>query len=188
MDVGESILKRRARRVLDDQRQIGNDEIRALADAIMLSPSCFNNQPWRITFVRDNQILDNLATALSRGNEWATKARLILVVASKEENDCILGNRQYFLFDCGLAIGQLMLRATELGLIAHPIAGFNPVKAREILGIPEEYTVITFVICGYPGTDDGLLSEKQIMAEKERPERKPIGEVLFLDRWGNPFE
>jgi hypothetical protein len=52
------------------------------------------------------------------------------------------------------------------------------------LGIPEEYTVITLVICGYPGTDDSLLSETQKAAEKERPERRPEAENIFMDRWG----
>lgn len=79
------------------------------------------------------------------------------------------------------------LRATELGLICHPIAGFDPIKAKQILGIPEDYVVITFVICGYPGTDDSLLSDKQKAAEIERPARKPVGENFYLDKWGNPY-
>ena len=41
---------------------------------------------------------------------------------------------------------MLILRATELGLVAHPIAGFSPRKAREILGIPDSAQVITFII------------------------------------------
>ena len=80
-----------------------------------------------------------------------------------------------------------MLCATELGLIAHPIAGFIPKKTRELLGIPDEYTVISFIVCGYPGTDDSLLSDKQKEAEASRPERKPIGEIFYRDKWGNPL-
>lgn len=187
MEVREAILKRRARRVLNADRQIGEEEMLSLAEAAMLSPSCFNNQPWRITFVSEESMLSQLKTALSKGNEWATAAPLILVVASKPEDDCVIGDRRYFLFDCGLAIGLLVLKSTELGIIAHPIAGYNPEKAREVLGIPDEYTVITLVICAYPGEDNALLSEKQKQAEKERPPRKPRGELFFRDRWGSPL-
>ena len=91
------------------------------------------------------------------------------------------------MFSTGLAIGQLELRATELGLIAHPIAGYDPLKAKELLGIPAEYVIITFVIIGYLSGDDSLLSDKQKASEPTRPERKPIGENFFLDKWGNPF-
>jgi nitroreductase len=79
------------------------------------------------------------------------------------------------------------MRATELGLIAHPIAGFDPLKAKEVLGIPEEYVVITFVIIGYPGSDNSLLSDKQKAIELARPDRKPIGENFFVDKWGTPY-
>jgi len=187
MEVQEAILERRARRMLNSGRRIRENEVLSLVEAAMLAPSCFNNQPWRITFVSEEGMLSKLKTALSKGNEWATAAPLILVVASKQEDDCVIKDREYFLFDCGLAIGQLVLRATELGMIAHPIAGYDPEKAREVSGIPEEYTVITLVICAYPGEDDALLSEKQKQAEKERPARKPRGETFFRDRWGSPL-
>lgn len=188
MNVQEAIISRRARRILDDEHAIGENEIEALAEAITLAPSCFNNQPWRITFVHELSVLEKIRTALSRGNEWATKSRLILVIAAKREEDCVIGEREYFLFDAGLAIGELMLRATELGMIAHPIAGFNPGKVKEILNIPDDYIVISLVICGYPGTDDSLLSGKQKEAEKARPERKQIGEMLYRDGWGQPLK
>lgn len=187
MEVHEAIILRRARRVLDPSRPISDEVIDALVEAMRLSPSCFNNQPYRPIFVHGKEALESLKAVLAKGNEWATNATLIIVIASKPTDDCIIGDRQYFLFDCGLAIGEMMLRATELGLIAHPIAGFNPKRTRELLGIPDEYTVISFIICGYPGTDDSLLSEKQKEAELVRPERKPMGSIFYLDKWGNPL-
>ena len=76
-----------------------------------------------------------------------------------------------------------MLRATELGLVAHPIAGFSPKKTRGILGIPSEYKVITLIIVGKKSVSTGpLLSQKQIALEKERPVRKPQSEIAFIDR------
>ncbi len=187
MDVSEAIDKRRARRNLSD-RPIEKEKVDALVRATRLSASCFNNQPWRLTLCMGDG-LQAVKECLSKGNVWATKAPLILAVAARPPDDCQLSDkRDYFLFSTGLAIGQLELQATELGLIAHPIAGYDPLKVKANLGIPEDYTVITLVICGYPGTDDSLLSDKQKALEKDRPERKPVGENFFLNRWGQPYQ
>jgi len=187
MEVHDAVLTRRARRIIDDKRPLTEIEIDSLVEATRLAPSCFNNQPWRPVFVYGAEQLVQIKAALSKGNEWAHKAPLIIVVAARPPDDCIIGDRQYFLFDCGLAVGELVLRATEMGLIAHPIAGFSPKKAREVLGIPDEFTVITFVICGHPGSDDSVLSDKQKDEETARPPRKLIGENFFKDKWGVPL-
>lgn len=188
MEVAEAVHARRARRVLQ-VKPIEDDKIEALVEAARLSASCNNNQPWRIVVCRGNEALEAIKGALAKGNQWATRAGAIFVVSARPPDDCQLSDRRdYFLFSTGLAIGQLELRATELGLIAHPIAGFDPLKAKEILGIPPDYVVITFVIVGYPGTDDSLLSDKQKALEPNRPERKPVAENFFLDKWGAPFQ
>ena len=79
----------------------------------------------------------------------------------------------------------MLLRATELGLIAHPIAGYDALAVKKALGIPDDHVLITLVELRSPGTDVSMLSEKQLLAEKERPPRKPVGENFFRDRWGN---
>ena len=187
LDVSEAVKARRAKRVFSEGGA-GDAEVTALAEAVRLSASCFNNQPWRLVFCRGKDALEAVKGALSKGNVWATRAPLIIAVAARPPDDCQLSDRRdYFLFDCGLAVGQLELRATELGMIAHPIAGYDPLKVKAALGIPEDHVVITLVICGRPGTDDSLLSDKQREAEALRPERRPQGENIFLDRWGSPL-
>lgn len=187
MEVAEAVDLRRARRILSE-KAVEPEKVRLLAKAARLSASCFNNQPWRLVFCVGQGSLASVRGALSKGNAWATKAPLIIAVAARAPDDCQLSDgRDYFLFDCGLAIGQLELQAAELGLIAHPIAGYDPAKARAALGIPDDHIVITLVICGYPGSDDSLLSEKQRGSEKQRPERKPVGDNFFVDRWGSPL-
>lgn len=187
MEVVEAMLARRAKRAISD-RPVEDEKVKALVEAVRLAPSCFNNQPWRIVVCKGNEALAAAKEALSKGNVWATRAPVIMVVAAKPPDDCQLSDRRdYYLFSTGLGIGQLTLRATELGMIAHPIAGYDPLKTKAALGIPDEYVVITLVIIGYLGNDDSLLSDKQKEAEATRPERKPVGENFFLDKWGNPF-
>jgi nitroreductase len=183
MDVNEAIQNRRAYRSLDPV-EITEDLIKDLASHAQLSASCNNNQPWRFVFVYEPEMLKKMHAALSKGNEWVQRASMIIVVLSKKEYDCIIGERVYHQFDTGMATAFLILRATELGLVAHPIAGFNPKKTREILAIPEDLEVITLVNVGkhatiiYP-----ILSEKQAAIEKKRPERFPLEKIVFLNRY-----
>lgn len=170
----DEIRKRRAFRSLDHV-EITDDLIDSLSMAAQLSPSCFNNQPWHFIFTYEKKQLTHLFQALSSGNDWAKQASMIIAVCAKEDDDCMIYDRKYYLFDLGLSSAFLMLQATKLGLVAHPIAGYSPKKVRKILSIPDEYMVITLIIVGkHSNTISNSLSEKQIQAERERPDRKPL--------------
>ena len=183
MDVKEAIIKRRAYRSLLPI-EITNDLINDLAECAQITASCFNNQPWRYIFVYDKDVLLKMHEALSSGNQWAKKASMIIVVLGRKEDDCIIRNRFYYQFDIGMATCAIILRATELGLVAHPIAGYSPKKTREILGIPENIDVITLVIIGkHSDKIDPILSKDQVEAEKERPKRNTIDEFVYINRY-----
>ncbi|MBN2564895.1 MAG: nitroreductase family protein [Candidatus Eisenbacteria bacterium] len=183
MNVKEAIETRRAYRSLAPV-DITDDVVTALVDAARLSASCFNNQPWRYVFVRDRAVLNEMFGALTEGNRWATAASMIVAVFSRPDLDCQIRDRQYHLFDTGMATAFMILRATELGLVAHPIAGFSPKKVRKVLHIPDDMTVITIVIVGKHAQQiNDLLSKNQAETETERPERKAAREFAFVDRY-----
>jgi nitroreductase len=183
MDVTEAIQKRRAYRSLDPVG-ITKELITDLTRCAQLSASCNNNQSWRFVFVYEQQLLAKMHEVLSKGNAWAKSASMIIAVLSKKDYDCIIDDRVYHHFDTGMATAFLILRATELGLVAHPIAGYSPQKTREVIGIPDDIEVITLVIVGkHAKTLNPILSEKQIASEKQRPERFPFKKFVFLNRY-----
>ena len=183
MDVKRAIQVRRAYRSLDPV-EITEELIRDLAESARLAPSCFNNQPWRFVFAYDPETLKELHTALSRGNEWAHHASMIIAVFSKPDLDCIVGEREYYLFDTGMATAFIILRATELGLVAHPIAGFRERRAKRILEIPEEMRLITLVMVGkHSETIRPVLTEEQVKSEKTRPERMPMEKFAYINKY-----
>jgi nitroreductase len=105
---------------------------------------------------------------------------MIIAVFSRKESDCVIKDRVYYLFDTGMATAFVILRATELGLVAHPIAGFSEKKAKEILDIPENMRLITLVIVGKHRHDmRDVLSEEQKASERRRPERLPSEKFVF---------
>lgn len=183
MDVKEAIYTRRAYRSLASV-EITGALIDDLAESAQLFCSCFNNQPWRYVFVYDSEMLKKMHDALSKGNEWARAASMIIAVFSKPEFDCMIKGRNYYLFDTGMASAAMILRATELGLVAHPIAGYSPKKTKEILGIPDEMEVITLIIVGkHSTTVNPTLSDKQIEAEKKRPPRLLLDKFVYRNSY-----
>lgn len=178
-----AITGRRARRALSD-RPIDRETAEAMLHAAHLAPSCANNQPWRLIAVDDPERLAAVKEGLTRSNYWARKSPLIVAVASHADLDCeIPDGREYFLFGCGLAAMNLMVQATELGLIAHPIAGFKQQPIKETLGVPDDYTVITLIIVGHPSDDPSELSEKHQEAERAPRDRRPLDEIASWNRF-----
>lgn len=170
------IWTRRARRALSSE-SLPEGEVMKLIEAAHLAPSCFNNQPWRFIVISGEK-LKEVKEALPEGNYWAKLTPLIIAVASHRDLDCKLSDgRDYFLFDCGLAVENLVLQATQMGLIAHPIAGYDPLRVKEALAIPKDYILITLVVVGKPG-ELGVLSDKHKQIELGPRERKPLAEVM----------
>jgi len=183
MDVIEAINRRRAYRSLEPV-EITEDLVKDLAHAASLAPSCANNQSWRFIFVYDPEMLDQVRTAMTKSNVWTQLDSMIIVVFSKKDLDCT--NRDYYLFDTGMATALLILRATELGLVAHPIAGYNEDTVKQVLGIPEDMTVITLVNVGKKSdTIHPLLTEGQVARENVRPERLPLEQFMAIDRFND---
>jgi nitroreductase len=178
------IQSRRAYRALEPV-EISPEDVKKVAGLVSLSPSCNNNQPWRYIFVQNPVILQSLFTALSRGNAWAKNASMIVAVYSEASLDCqISGRDPYFLFDTGMATAYLILLLSEMGLVAHPIAGFNLEKTKEILKIPKDYSLITLIIVGkHTSVFPEEMSEKQRENEGRRPMRKSVKEFTSFDQY-----
>ena len=183
MNVKEAIEKRRAYRSLDPIK-ITDELIKDLAESAQLAPSCANKQPWRFVFVHNREQLIQLFSTLSSGNKWVEKASMIIAVVSKPENDCIIDERTYYLFDTGMATAFILLRATELGLVAHPIAGFNEEQAKQVLNIPNEMRLITLINVGKHSTEiNPVLSDSMKLGEKQRPPRMSIKWFAFKNKY-----
>jgi len=171
MDVKKAIETRRAYRELEPI-EVDEELIKDLAESASLAPSCYNKQPWRFVFVKSKEKLTELWNALPRGNSWVKQGSLIVAVFTTKKLDCVIGEREYFLFDSGLASAFLVLRATELGLVAHPIAGYDESRVKEVLKIPEDMRVITLIVIG---------KHKEGAEEGPRPERLKFEEFAWID-------
>ncbi|MDA3832205.1 MAG: nitroreductase family protein [Spirochaetales bacterium] len=178
------IEKRRSARAFSGEKA-GSRQIERIMEAAHLAPSCFNNQPWRFVVYQSEQELENISQVLSKNNYWAKKSAFIVAAVTRGEDDCQLSdNRGYALFDTGLAVENMMLQAIHEGLFAHPMAGFDPLKVKDISQIPEDFTVIALVAFGVPGDVEQLEERHQQLEENPRS-RKPLNEIVFNGSWGH---
>lgn len=178
--LNELIELRRAKRALSEDK-VSDEQLEILLKAAHLAPSCANKQPWRFIVVRSQDTLTKLHESLSGGNYWMKKAPVLIVVHSKKDMDCQLSdNRDYFLFDLGQAVAFLQIQATQMGLVAHPVAGFDPIIVKELLSIPQEHVVITIIAVAYPTGDLSKLSEKHQTAELSERDRQPLENVVHV--------
>ncbi|PKL13831.1 MAG: nitroreductase [Spirochaetae bacterium HGW-Spirochaetae-8] len=175
------IESRRAFRALATD-PISSGVLTRLTEAAHLAPSSGNNQPWRIVTVVDQIKLEALKETLSAGNYWAKKAPAIAAFVTNPEWSMRLAGRDYAYFELGMAAMAYQLQAVEEGLRVHPIAGFDSVEAKKVLGIPELCTLEVLMVVGYPGDPAGL-GEKHRELEKSVRSRKPLDQVAAFDSW-----
>ncbi len=182
MDVKEAIEKRRSYRAFMPV-EVTDGMIKELAAAAQLTASCFNNQPWKFVFVRSKEALAKVHDCLSKNNDWVKDASVIIAAFARKDYDCVIKEREYYLFDLGMAVSAMQLRATELGLVAHPIAGFDNEKVRLALGIPEGNMVITLVNLGKKSDDMRSLTPQQAGMEGGRPPRLALENIYSMDSY-----
>jgi len=117
--------------------------------------------------------------------KWAFRAPvLILSVARLLFEDDGTPNR-HALHDTGMAVENLVLQATGLGLQAHQMAGYDVEKARRECQIPPGFEPVAMIAVGYPG-DPAMLPDYLRERELKPRERQPINNFVFSSSWGRP--
>ncbi|MDP2932264.1 MAG: nitroreductase family protein [Chloroflexota bacterium] len=190
MDVMQAIKERRAiRKYRPDP--VSDEALRTVLEAARWAPSWGNSQCLKLIVVRDpsikSQLADTLRSKTPGGKNSATDgfrtAGVALVACAAdglsgcykgEQGETILATdkgKWWLMFDVGLAMQNLTLAAHALGLGTVHIGMFDAEKVRQILGIPENLTIVEMLVLGWPD-------------EKPAPRpRKEISEFVTYDKY-----
>lgn len=167
------------------EKDIPEDILLSVLEAARWAPSAFNYQPWRFIVAKTKEEKETFYSFISEGNlTWCKKAPvLILILSSKLRDGQPFKSHS---FDVGAAWGYLSLEAVRQGLMTHPMTGFDFIKARELLHIPDEFDIEALVAIGYQGDKEQLPESLQ---EREAPNhRKPLNELLFSGQFGLEYK
>lgn len=153
-----------------DRKPIEFEKVQLLFDAAKWAPSSRNAQPWRFIFatsdIPDYEVLLDL---LDETNQvWAKTAPLLVLslaqVVSTYKNRL---NRLAF-YETGMAVSNLLLQATYMGLHVHQMAGYDVERAKETLVVPTRYEPAAMMAIGYRGDPAQLPENVSAWEERER--------------------
>lgn len=169
MELDKAIQGRRAIRKFTDYL-VSEQELNDIFEAVRLSPSWANFQPWSFIVVTDKKMIERI-------DERAKAPTLIVALAKKNVAGIIRGEettkfKEWFMFDLGIAIYGLCLKAHELGLGTVIYGNIHHDKIRDLLEAPLDYEVVVVIPLGKP-------AENPVM-----PNRKVIEEILYFEKFG----
>ena len=168
------------------RRSVDPATLRSLLEAARWAPSSFNEQPWAfiVATSEEPEEFEPLLACLTPGNQaWAGQAPVLLLSVAKLTFDRNGRPNRHALHDIGLASAQLALEATDHGLAAHFMAGFDAERARQTYDIPAGFEPVAAVAVGYPDKPGARPGETREVGFAPR-RRKPLKDFVFARKWG----
>lgn len=148
-----SLIK--SRRSIRDfkEKEIPQDIIDELIEALIWAPSAGNLQARRFFFIKDQKTKKDLARAALSQSFIAEAPLVIVACADLNKIASRYGSRGinlYVIQDVSASIMQLMLLAHEKGLGTVWVGAFDEEAVSEILGLPRYLRPVAIVPVGYP--------------------------------------
>jgi nitroreductase len=147
---------------------IPEEIVREIVEAGRLTASASNQQPWYFIVIREPETLKQLG-AVARTGPYIAQAPLAIAVAITES--------KLAASDASRAIQSMILAAWSRGVGSNWVGYFGLDAAKPLLGIPETMQLFAILPFGYPSQRTGSGGKN----------RKPLSEVAFRERFGQPF-
>jgi len=170
MNLLETIKGRRSIRRYQS-KEIPEDVLQKILEAVQWSPSWANTQCWELVLVKDPAIKESLQGIMAKGNpakKSIVEAPVVIAMCAKLKSsgyykgEVVTKFGDWFMYDIGLATQNLCLMAYDLGL-GTVIAGlFDHDKAAKILQLPDGYEVVTLIPVGYAAADSKAPKRREI--------------------------
>ena len=169
MDAYQAITSLRSVRQFDLSRPIQEAALHRILQAGRMSGSSKDSQPWWFIVVKDRATLQ----ALSRTGDYAQHlAGAAFAVAIVFDPGFYRGE-----FDSGRAAQNMMLAAWNDSLGSCLASMHREDDCKAVLGVPPELRLQHIISFGYP------LPVDQSIAVVQKRRRKPLEEVVMLERW-----
>ncbi|MEZ6057082.1 MAG: nitroreductase family protein [Planctomycetaceae bacterium] len=148
--------------------------LQSLFEAARWAPSSYNEQEWKFLFAhRESPNWKLFFDLLVEGNQaWCQRAGVLVVVLSAKNFARNGKPNSSHTLDAGMAVQNFLLQAAAMGLVAHPMVGFNRSQARALLEVPEDHEVEVMLAVGHPG-DPALLPEAVRGMDSQPSGRRP---------------
>lgn len=164
-------------------RDVTDTELELVLEAARWAPSSHNEQPWRFLVTRrgGEGHTAMMEALLPKNRRWAEHAP-VLILNMASHTLAYNGEQNFHSWhDLGLALGQLTVQATAMGLGLNMIGGFDPDIARKAFSIPSTLDLVSVLALGY---SDDTATEVDVEAWRaQRSVRKSLGEIVSYGRF-----
>ena len=200
MNTIEAIYQRRSVKHFDTEHKLSLNELDALLNAAIQSPTSFNMQNWRFVVITDPEIRKEIRS-VSYDQAQVTDASLLIVLtadlkawekdprrywrhAPPEVNELLSnwmvpfykGNdqlqRDEAMRSMGLAGQTIMLAAKEMGYDSCPMIGFESEKVAQIIRLPNDHVIGFMITIG-----------KAVKQAWPKPGQLSLSDVVVQDRF-----
>ncbi|MEM0006854.1 MAG: nitroreductase family protein [Candidatus Bathyarchaeia archaeon] len=172
MEVFEAVQKRRSIRAYEST-PVPIDKIMRVLEAGRLAPSAGNIQPWHFVVVTDAEKRERLAQGMFA--KFLKEAPVVIVGCGNQK-----ASPKWFMVDVAIAMQNMVLTATGMGLGTCWVGSFDESQVRELLKIPENYRVVALLALGYPREKFDLTGKVLHLVRR----RKPIEKVVSFEEFG----
>jgi nitroreductase len=166
------------------QQKCSKEDWELLLEAARSAPSSWNHQPARYVLLENEVNIKRLSNAFHRTNKWAAHAAgLIVQVANPEDDDRVSG-KDYYLYDCGLAMMSLVYQAQIMGLTCRQMIGWDEAQVKQMLNIPSNYRVVVITAIGYPSSSfisNGAQDLKRTLTQQHK--RNSAKHISSWEQW-----
>lgn len=167
------------------QQQVESEKLEIIFEAARWTASSMNEQPWRYIYATkaDPPALAALQDCLVPSNQvWANQAPVLILSIAKTLLSHNQKANKHAWHDVGAANMAMALQAVSLGLVLHPMGGFDAIKARSTFNLPDGYEPVIMMALGYPG-DPARLPELLRQREVAPRQRRPVSAFAFPKTW-----
>lgn len=162
----------------DGSKKVNPQRIEDLKEILRLSPSSINSQPWKFTFVSDEETKIKLSTVSKHNTDKLLNCDTVIVLSRIEDialfeeqvknelpparleyyNNHLKARptqelRNWFGKQVYLALGILLSACAEMDIDSTPMEGIEPDKYNEILNL-KGYETLVAVTIGHRAEDD----------------------------------
>lgn len=151
MDILKTIKERRSIRRFQ-KKEIPEEIVEKLIEALIWAPSAGNLQSRRFYFIFNQKIKEKLVQA-AFNQRFISQAPLVIVGCTDDKIQWKYGQRGknlYSICDVSVSIENLMLLATSFGLGSCWVGAFDEGEVSRILNLPENLKPIVILPVGYP--------------------------------------
>jgi len=176
MDVFDAIQTRRSiRSYLPDP--IPEEVLKKILEAGRLAPSANNRMPWNFIVVKDPGKRKAMAESGTYGR-FLTESPVVIVGCGDRK-----AASKWYAVDTTIALENMVIAATAEGVGTCWIGSFDEQKVKNLLKVPDDFSVIALVAMGYP--KEGL-DLRELALKLVRP-RKGIEKVTSSEEFGRPL-